>query len=608
MSLVGSLEDLGLGDILQIVSLSRKSGLLMIHSDEGAGRIVFCDGLVRAAFVKGEPDDLRGLLVPHGFVDGDAFDEAVELANARGEPLDKVIPERTPLTRERLDSLRREHVERAVFQIFGWQGGEFSFEVRDEIDPRDAEILLPMGINAQYLTMEATRMGDEDERALRVASDDDAPGGPVADAAFEPPDDEPMFSGEAQLGEASAGDDAALEVVHVESGADPFAGGAPEPFAPRSEAGDEPGDPNEDTQQAHEIVAIATAEREGTDVAPPPAAQRPRVLIAIDSSLSVLEWQKASLKDLFERVHIFQNSELGVERIRQYLARGRVPVVVVSDDESENAAIPAGGIEEFTRRLKHQAPTMTVLVTAQAGAPEPDVPSADAIMRRPGEALLGRKRANPALEAAVARLREDVVGALSRSAAPEPAASGAAQPARAPASAGDGLQRLRATSEQMRDPARRGEALAIVLEFAAESYNRVAIFMVRDDRVIGIAQSGLPGAGGPDDEAFRELTFEVDDVGGVGRVVEQRRALCAAPRAGDIAELTARLGDREPREAYLAPIESGGEVVALLYADQLPGAGAIGDTTILEIVLHEAGLAIERALLERALAEGAAAD
>ena len=41
MSLVGSLEDLGLGDILQIVSLSRKSGLLLLRSDDGEGRIVF---------------------------------------------------------------------------------------------------------------------------------------------------------------------------------------------------------------------------------------------------------------------------------------------------------------------------------------------------------------------------------------------------------------------------------------------------------------------------------------------------------------------------------------------------------------------------------------
>ena len=68
MSLVGSLEDLGLGDILQIVSLSRKSGLLLLRSDAGEGRIVLRDGQVRAAFVKGEPEDLRSLLVDGGFV------------------------------------------------------------------------------------------------------------------------------------------------------------------------------------------------------------------------------------------------------------------------------------------------------------------------------------------------------------------------------------------------------------------------------------------------------------------------------------------------------------------------------------------------------------
>ncbi len=36
MSLVGSLEDLGLGDILQIVSLARKSGLLSLRADPQA--------------------------------------------------------------------------------------------------------------------------------------------------------------------------------------------------------------------------------------------------------------------------------------------------------------------------------------------------------------------------------------------------------------------------------------------------------------------------------------------------------------------------------------------------------------------------------------------
>ena len=56
-------------------------------------------------------------------------------------------------------------------------------------------------------------------------------------------------------------------------------------------------------------------------------------------------------------------------------------------------------------------------------------------------------------------------------------------------------------------------------------------------------------------------------------------------------------------QCLLSLVKSGERVVALLYADNLPGDEAIGDTTALEVLLHEAGLALERAVLERALAE-----
>ena len=63
------------------------------------------------------------------------------------------------------------------------------------------------------------------------------------------------------------------------------------------------------------------------------------------------------------------------------------------------------------------------------------------------------------------------------------------------------------------------------------------------------------------------------------------------------------LGDQTASEAYVAPIVSAGEVVALLYADNLPAGTSLGDTSALEVVLHHAGLALDRAVLERALAE-----
>jgi hypothetical protein len=45
-------------------------------------------------------------------------------------------------------------------------------------------------------------------------------------------------------------------------------------------------------------------------------------------------------------------------------------------------------------------------------------------------------------------------------------------------------------------------------------------------------------------------------------------------------------------------------VIALLYGDNLPEDGPLGDTSALEVVLHHAGLALDRAALERALREG----
>jgi hypothetical protein len=155
----------------------------------------------------------------------------------------------------------------------------------------------------------------------------------------------------------------------------------------------------------------------------------------------------------------------------------------------------------------------------------------------------------------------------------------------------------------MRDPVMQGEALSLVLDFAAESFSRVAMFMVRDEIAVGMAQRGLPDNGGPNDDEIRELEVPTRDVEWFSRVLETDSAVCSGPSGDGDRDLVLRLGRQIPAEAYVAPIVSGGRVVALFYTDNVPGEKPIGDTTILEMALHEAGLALERALLERALAQ-----
>jgi hypothetical protein len=250
-----------------------------------------------------------------------------------------------------------------------------------------------------------------------------------------------------------------------------------------------------------------------------------------------------------------------------------------------------------------QAPRMPVLVMHDGSAlMPPGGDGADAVVTRPTIAMLVDRRSQVDVARQAEQLRDSLEPwsqPLSQGASAAPARS-AAPPASAPA---PGLQRLREISVRLRDPATRGDVLNLVLDFAAESFGRVAMFMVRDDVAVGIAQRGLPASGGPGDDEFCELRVPLDESAWFRAAIESGEAHTAAPQDEGDRRLWAMLGSSAPGEAHLAPIESGGHVAALLYADNLPEESPIGDTTMLAIVLHEAGLVLDRALLERALVE-----
>ena len=65
--------------------------------------------------------------------------------------------------------------------------------------------------------------------------------------------------------------------------------------------------------------------------------------------------------------------------------------------------------------------------------------------------------------------------------------------------------------------------------------------------------------------------------------------------------LVRELGEKWPYETFLAPLLVRGRIAALLYGDNVPEEKPIGDTESLEIFLAQAGIAMERALLEKEL-------
>jgi hypothetical protein len=547
MSLVGSLEDLGLGDILQIVHLAGKSGVLRLRGEAGEGQIVFKRGMIHEAYAKGGPTDLRELLAGRRVVAGPLLERAWLEAHHAGRRLAEVLVERGLTTAAAIDALRREQIESAVLAMFGWPSGEFSFEMRD-VGDEGAELALEAGMNPQFLALEGTRRADERDHG-------------------QPP--EPAGEGDpwAALLEAELVDDA---------------------------LGDQAGAP------------LASAEADAArEVPPAPSAPatRPPVVV-IDPSLPALEWAKAAVGAAFPRVHVFQRPGLGIERIRQYLSRVELPLVLIAHDVPPDPATGARDASELVARLKRQAPGMTVLLLHDEGSEPPRLargPAPDGFAPRPSASLLVDPRAGRQRMRVASALQEALERAQART--PRPSERTAPRPASA-----EELADLRESSARIRECAGRGEVLSQVLFFAAQRFARVALFGVREERAVGVAQAGLARAGGPDDAALRELSLRGVEPAWFRRVIESKRPASAPPSDEGDHRLAVLLGNDIPGEAWVAPIVTGERVVALLYCDNLPGREPIADTRSLEVLLDAAGIALDRAVLERTLAESEALD
>jgi len=667
MSLVGNLEDLSLGDILQIISLSQKSGVLALSSEVGSGRIVFGSGLVQAARLKGAPNDLRDLLVQHGAIDPAGYDGAASRAEGEGVSIEEMLARDSEIDAERIEALVTQSAESAILEMFSWPSGDFSFDVRNELDPEDPQLVLPKGINAQYLAMEGLRLRDERERDqlgggdaavdpnaetdpnIGVAEDplfgaEDVPEtlpvlevdeGPLDAVLLEDDFMSPVEPGPSDsaatdalvssvVERADAEDDLSLEAIEAAmplgEPLDPSRDevskldidqAPPAPTAPTAAAAEvvEGGEPPFSTASEATLppVEAGPAATESV-VEPAPAAvpaksevgpvtdARKMPVVLIDPDVTVLEWVKAAIEDEFARVHVFQQAEQGLSRIRQYLIRGQTPLVLLSPDTQIDPLSGIHGLGDFVKRLKAQSPRLVVLGLRDDddAAPSAMPGSLNGVLRRPARRMLADR--GSAEGAAASQV-------LSRALLEILAQQG---PGRAHKSASGGagsLRGLRDATAKLQEASSRGEILPVVLDFASEVFARVAILVVRDDEIFAIAGRGISALEVDPLDSSGPVTVPMPDEGWIREILKTGKALVGPPTTPADHLLLERFGGEIPKQAYLGPIESGASVIALLYGDQSVSEAPIPDTHGLEVVLHHAGLALDRAALERALWE-----
>jgi hypothetical protein len=162
MPIVGPLREFGVHDVFQLLSLSRKTGVLTVRSaitrDEGF--VVFEVGRVLHGGRHGQPSAPEDVLVSAGRVSAIDVEYAQRLSaerNAGGSAVGVLIHAGAVQERD-VERAITQHIEGIVFELMSWRDGFFSFE------ERPAESLEHSGvvsISAESLVMESARRLDE---------------------------------------------------------------------------------------------------------------------------------------------------------------------------------------------------------------------------------------------------------------------------------------------------------------------------------------------------------------------------------------------------------------------------------------------------------------
>ena len=163
MSLEGRLEDLGIGDIFQIIGLSNRSGVLTLIRKEGSARMVFSEGQV--VFASSDTRNRLGAtLVQKGIVSNEDLEYALRIQKGRGssKPMGAILIEMGAINQEILEREIRLYIIQVTHDLLGWDSGSFYFELGHALE--DA-VALKNGLGSDFLLMEATRIRDEESRS-----------------------------------------------------------------------------------------------------------------------------------------------------------------------------------------------------------------------------------------------------------------------------------------------------------------------------------------------------------------------------------------------------------------------------------------------------------
>ena len=171
-----------------------------------------------------------------------------------------------------------------------------------------------------------------------------------------------------------------------------------------------------------------------------------------------------------------------------------------------------------------------------------------------------------------------------------------------PVTASPGLSLLKSMIFELQNPRSSSEITLMILRFASEIMNRAVLFIVKRDTIEGLGQFGVVLKNGDPNRRIKGMRISTAEESIFKEAIFRKMTIKKSLEHIPAHEyLVNELGGRWPSESFLVPLLVSGRVAALLYGDNAPEEKPIGDTESLEIFLAQAGIAMERTLLEKRL-------
>jgi len=160
MAFKGTLKEFKVPDILQLISLQKKTGILTFTSADGFVTLIFDTGMIVGvdAFPKKLETRVGHVLVKQDLISEDMLQRALVIQKRTNQKIGEILLSMGLINEDTvLEALKNQAIE-VVLSLFKWKKGEYNFKIMEALDPT-MRIIAPMPTD--NLIMEGVQMLDE---------------------------------------------------------------------------------------------------------------------------------------------------------------------------------------------------------------------------------------------------------------------------------------------------------------------------------------------------------------------------------------------------------------------------------------------------------------